>query len=276
MSSGFSIGQEGVATLVKRSSDAVVLILTSDSNGPETAVGSGFSVSADGEIVTNFHIVEGAHSVVVKLPTGAVVPVSGVLAWNPDRDLAILKVSGKNLPFLTLENDDTLQAGDHVVAIGSPLGLEGTLSDGIVSSIRESDGKKWIQTTAPASHSNSGGPLVDMRGKVVGVMTWISKQGQNLNFAIPSDDVKFLLSNQGELTSIAAVGESRSGQHLQSSIDCSPLPKGKSLYLITIDDRRDEQLGCGSVVQILDRGEGLSRIRTAGGQEGWVQSLFIK
>jgi serine protease Do len=171
MSSGLSIGQESVADVVKRSSNAVVLIVISDSNGQETALGSGFFASANGEIVTNFHVIEDADSAMVKISTGAIFPVSGMLASDPDRDLAIIKINGKNLPFLTLGNDDTLQVGNHVVAIGSPLGLEGTVSDGIVSSMRKSDGKKWIQTTAPASHGNSGGPLLDMRGTVVGVIS---------------------------------------------------------------------------------------------------------
>jgi hypothetical protein len=219
MSSGFTFGQESVANVVKQSSDAVVLIVTSDSNGQETALGSGFLISADGEIVTNFHVIEGAQSAVVKLPTGAIFPVGGVLAHDPDRDLAILKVSGKDLPFLTLGGNRNLQAGEHVIAIGSPLGLEGTVTDGIVSSIRESDGKKWIQTTAPISHGNSGGPLLDMRGRVIGVVTLTSKEGQNLNFAIPADDVKVLFSNNGDVTPLAAVSGNRSSEAEATSPD---------------------------------------------------------
>src|SRR5579863_3617683 len=121
--------QQTVADVVRRSSDAVVLIMISDSNGQETALGSGFLISADGEIVTNFHVIKGAHSAVVKLSSGAFFPVSGTVASDPDKDLAIIKVSGKNLPFLSLGSNEKLQVGDHVVAIGSPLGLEGTVSD---------------------------------------------------------------------------------------------------------------------------------------------------
>jgi S1-C subfamily serine protease len=187
--------QETVADIVKRSSDAVVLIVISDSAGQETALGSGFLVSADGEIVTNYHVIKEAHSAIVKLSNGAFFPVSGVLVSDTDKDLAIIKVSGKNLPFLTLEDIDKLRTGDHVVAIGSPLGLEGTVSDGIVSAIRDVANKKWIQTTAPVSHGNSGGPLLDMNDHVVGVVTMGVNLdvGQNLNFAVPCSEVHALL-----------------------------------------------------------------------------------
>ena len=192
----YSSAQEGVADVVKRSSDAVVLIVISDSAGQETALGSGFLISADGEIVTNYHVIKEAHSAIVKLSNGAFFKVSGVLASDADKDLAIVKVNGKNLPFLTLGDIDQLHVGDHVVAIGSPLGLEGTASDGIVSALRDVASRKWIQTTAPVSHGNSGGPLLDMNNHVVGVITWgVNLQlGQNLNFAAPADEIKVLLS----------------------------------------------------------------------------------
>jgi S1-C subfamily serine protease len=191
----YSASQQSVYDVVKRSSDAVVLIVISNSAGEETALGSGFLVSADGEIVTNYHVIKEAHSAIVKLSNGAFFPVAGVLASDSDKDLAIIKVNGKNLPFLTLGEIDKLHVGDHVIAIGSPLGLEGTVSDGIVSALRDVASKKWIQTTAPASHGNSGGPLLDMNNQVVGVITWgvNLELGQNLNFAAPCSEVTALL-----------------------------------------------------------------------------------
>jgi S1-C subfamily serine protease len=187
--------QQDVADVVKQSSDAVVLITISNSAGQETALGSGFLVSADGEIVTNHHVIKDAHSAIVKLSNGAFFPVSGLLADDPQRDLAVVKVNGKNLPFLSIGDIDKVHVGDHVVAIGSPLGLEGTVSDGIVSAIRDVSNKRWIQTTAPSSHGNSGGPLLDMSNHVVGVITaGVNPElGQNLNFAVPSSDVASLL-----------------------------------------------------------------------------------
>lgn len=204
--------QLSVAQIVRQTSDAVVQVVTFDKSGNELALGSGFVVFADGKIVTNHHVIKGAHSAIAKLANGSFFPVDGVLAADIDRDLVLLKVAGKGLPFLTLDSSTGLEVGDQVVAIGSPLGLEGTVSDGIVSAIRdETPNKSWIQTTAPVSHGNSGGPLLDMRGNVVGVITWgvNLQQGQNLNFAIPSDEVKSLLLAQGALTSIESIGQSQ-------------------------------------------------------------------
>ena len=192
-----------VADVVRHSRDAVVQIVVSDRAGNEVSLGSGFIVSADGKVVTNYHVVQNAYSGVVKLASGSFFPIEGVLAMDTDKDLAILKVEGKRLPFLNISPTLDLHVGDQVVAIGSPLGLEGTVSDGIVSALREeTPGKDWIQTTAPVSHGNSGGPLLNMRGNVVGVITWgISLQeGQNLNFAIPSEEVKSLLAKSTNLS----------------------------------------------------------------------------
>jgi len=192
-----------VSEVVSSTSDAVVQIVLSDSAGQESALGSGFIISADGRIVTNYHVIKGAHSAIVRLANGAFFPVQGVLATDAEKDLAVLKVSGKNLPFLTVRATDNLHVGDHVVAIGSPLGLEGTVSDGIVSAIRDVAGKNWIQTTAPVSHGNSGGPLLDMNGNVVGVITWGYLQlGENLNFAVPANEASSLLSSAHEPRSL--------------------------------------------------------------------------
>src|SRR5271166_750102 len=105
----YSASQENVADVVKRSSDAVVLIVISNSAGQETALGSGFLVSADGEIVTNYHVIKDAHSATVKLSNGAFFPVKGVLASDADKDLAIIKVDGKHLPFLSLGDSNKIR-----------------------------------------------------------------------------------------------------------------------------------------------------------------------
>lgn len=237
----YSPGQQDIASVVTRSSDAVVLIVISNSAGQETALGSGFLVSADGEIVTNYHVIKEAHSAIVKLSNGAFFPVSGVLATDTDKDLAIIKVNGKNLPFLALGDTDNLHVGDHVVAIGSPLGLEGTVSDGIVSALRDVANKKWIQTTAPVSHGNSGGPLLDMGDHVVGVITWgvNLELGQNLNFAAPCNEVTKLLITAHQqpkpLDSVASKGdgltESTVWTSLTSGRDYTMRQDGDYLYM---------------------------------------------
>ena len=108
------------------------------------------------------------------------------------------------------------------MAIGSPLGLEGTVSDGIVSALRiEATGKKWIQTTAPVSHGNSGGPLLNMSGDVIGVITWgvNLQEGANLNFAIPSDEVKSLLSAAAELLPIDSIVTRKQAPTARSTVE---------------------------------------------------------
>jgi Trypsin-like peptidase domain len=182
--------------LVKSSIDAVVLIVVNDSNGKAVLEGSGFLVSSDGRIVTNHHVIAGASSAIVKLNNGAFFPVEGVIADDPERDLALIKVPGKGLPYLNLADSENFAVGQRVLAIGSPLGLENSVSDGIISALRTDEkGKSWIQTTAPASHGNSGGPLLVMDGKVIGVLTWKAGEGENLNFAAPSSSILPLLKN---------------------------------------------------------------------------------
>lgn len=185
-----------MSQLVKSSIDAVVLIVVKDADGKPVVEGSGFLVSSDGRIVTNHHVIAGATSATVKLNNGAFFPVEGVIADDPEHDLAVIKVNGKNLPHLGLQGSDNLALGQQVLAIGSPLGLENSVSDGIISGFRKDEkGVNWIQTTAPASHGNSGGPLLVMDGKVIGVLTWKAGDGENLNFAVPSSSILPLLTN---------------------------------------------------------------------------------
>jgi S1-C subfamily serine protease len=189
------VPEHSVSQVVKATVDSVVLVVVSDQSGKVLAQGSGFIVTPDGKVVTNHHVIVGAYAAVVKLNNGSFFPVEGVTADDAEHDIAILKVSGKGLPFLNLSDSDALAVGDHVVAIGSPLGLENSVSDGIISGFRYESGKRWIQTTAPVSHGNSGGPLLTMDERVAGLITWKAAAGENLNFAVPSTFVALMLSN---------------------------------------------------------------------------------
>ncbi len=120
-----------------------------------------------------------------------------MLATDKIRDLAIIKIHGKTFPALTLGNSDQIQVGEEVVAIGNPLGLELTVSNGILSGVRQTKEEgTFLQTTAPISHGSSGGPLFNMSGEVIGINTLYLEGGENLNFAIPVNDAKRLLLNQ--------------------------------------------------------------------------------
>jgi hypothetical protein len=159
------------------------------------AQGSGFLVSNDGLVVTNYHVIAEGSSAVLKFPNGAFFAVDGVVASDKARDVAVIKAHGSDFRTLTLGNSDRVQVGEAVVAIGNPLSLESTVSDGIVSGIRtvEKLGGKFLQITTPISPGSSGGPLFNMAGEVVGITTMYLEGGENLNFAIPINDAKRLL-----------------------------------------------------------------------------------
>ncbi|MGB6392035.1 MAG: trypsin-like peptidase domain-containing protein, partial [Candidatus Acidiferrales bacterium] len=188
--------RKDIPAIAKAANGVIVSIITSDKDGHPVAQGTGFLVSKDGRIVTNYHVIKGASSAIVKLPDGAFYDVDGVVAFDKARDLAVIKAHGQNFRVVTLGNSDRVQVGEEIVAIGSPLSLESTVSSGIVSGIRtiKEEGGKFLQITAPISPGSSGGPLFNMAGEVVGITTLYLKGGENLNFAIPINDAKRLLS----------------------------------------------------------------------------------
>jgi hypothetical protein len=152
-------------------------------------------VGSDGRIVTNYHVIQTGASAIIKLPNGAFYAVDGVLAFDKARDIAVIKARGDNFRTVTLGDSDHIQVGEAVVAIGNPLSLESTVSDGIVSGVRTvmEEGGKFLQVTAPISPGSSGGPLFNAAGEVVGITTLYIRGGENLNFAIPINDAKRLL-----------------------------------------------------------------------------------
>lgn len=189
--------RKDIPAIAKASNGAIVTIVTADNDKP-IARGTGFLVRPDGVILTNYHVIESGNVAIVKFSDGTVLPVDGVLASDKVRDLAIIKIHGKTFRTLTLGDSDHIQVGEEVVAIGNPLGLELTVSNGIVSGVRtvEKEGGKFLQITAPISHGSSGGPLFNMAGEVVGITSMYFEGGENLNFAIPVNDAKRLLLSQ--------------------------------------------------------------------------------
>src|SRR5208283_657796 len=127
--------RKDIPTIAKSAKGAIVTIVTANNDEP-IALGSGFLVSSDGAIATNYHVIASGNVAVVKFADGTVLPVDGVLATDKVRDVAIIKVHGKTFQTLALGNSDQMQVGEEVVAIGNPLGLELTVSNGILSGIR--------------------------------------------------------------------------------------------------------------------------------------------
>jgi S1-C subfamily serine protease len=163
--------------------------------GKKSRQGSGFIVTQDGVILTNHHVIRDATNATVRLASGDVYDRVSVMATDERRDLAVLKVSGFSLPTLGLGNSDSVHIGMDVVAIGSPMGLENTVSTGIVSGRRtEPRGFRLIQISAPASTGSSGGPVLNREGRVIGIAASQFRSGQNLNFAVPINYARGMLS----------------------------------------------------------------------------------
>ncbi|HUF75476.1 MAG TPA: trypsin-like peptidase domain-containing protein [Longimicrobiales bacterium] len=182
--------------LAARVTPAVALINVQTDRAPRQ--GSGFLVSPDGRILTNYHVIRDARSARVKLASGDVYEEVKVLATDPRRDIAILQIAGFDLPYLEMGNSDSVRVGQPVVVIGSPLGLENTVSTGIVSGRRhEPEGYQLLQMSAPASRGSSGGAVLGSHGQVVGIATSQIDVGQNLNFAVPINYARGLLSHLG-------------------------------------------------------------------------------
>ncbi len=172
---------ERVAARVRRAT-VTVSVQRRDGAG---AFGSGFLVSSDGIIATAAHVVRGAASAFISLSSGETFAVRGLLAFDASRDFALLRIAGFGLPTLSLANSDRLDIGAPLAAFGAPLGYEGTVSDGLLSGVRIMDGTRLFQISIPISEGSSGGPVVDNRGFVVGIVVSMQPGAQALNFALP-------------------------------------------------------------------------------------------
>ena len=202
---------ESLAVLFERVSPAVVSIQAMKINKAkpnrrfETVVGSGFVIEKDGQVLTNAHVVDGAASLSVTMDTGERLPAR-MIGIDAVLDLALLRIenkTGNGLPVARLGDSSTLKVGDEVVAIGNPIGLDQTMTRGIVSGLNRilpgvSD-QPMIQTDAPINPGNSGGPLVDRCGTIVGINTFISEDAQSIGFAVPVNAAKAVLRDLREV-----------------------------------------------------------------------------
>ena len=224
--------QDLLPELVRRIKPSAVAIETFDSRNEKLSRGSGFFVEAD-RIVTNRHVLEGAYRAEVHSSTGAVYPVKGVLAVDAEGDIALLKVEAPANQIRPLPLDKTSpQEGESVVVIGNPLGLEGSVTNGIVSAVRDIPTfGRIIQITAPISTGSSGSPVVNMQGQVIGIATLQITGGQSVNFAIPSERISQLqvvpimslgdlVANAGRNKRAKAVQFFRDGLSFLSKDDC--------------------------------------------------------
>ena len=230
--------------IYKKASPAVVVIELYNDKGEVSSSGSGFLISADGKILTNYHVVAHSKQATVRLANKDAYDNVDVLDFDKRKDIALIKIKAVDLPFLSLGKSGNVDVGDKVFSLSTPLGLlQNTLSEGIVSGIRLGDGYRYFQVSAPISHGSSGGPIFNAAGEVIGIASATIEEGQNLNFAVPIDYAKGLLtSNQPRsLASIyepeppAPVPASEKTTPAPTSAPSSPLPedmkKSSALYL---------------------------------------------
>jgi S1-C subfamily serine protease len=183
-------------TLASTARPAVVMIVGYNASGKPIESGSGFFVSDEGRLVTNWHVVDGIMWAQARTENGAMYNIRGVLASSPLLDLAVLKADAKGVQFLPVDGSAVPPVpGTHVAVIGSPFALEGSLSEGIVAANRSDDAGTWLQISAPISPGSSGSPVLDDHGRVVGVATLSRVGGQNLNFARSARDLARLLES---------------------------------------------------------------------------------
>ena len=204
------------AEIFRHARSSVVLIVGSAGND-KVAQGSGFIIAKD-KVVTNYHVITGLSAAYVLFADGRTEPVSGVVAADADQDAAILSVLTGTRPALPLGDELNLHEGESVLAIGAPEGLELSLTNGIISAFRNSGKKFLIQNTAPIAPGSSGGPLLDSRGRVVGVTTSLLVDTPGVYFSIGVGTVKRLLKDSSTMSSPLARWDRTTGAKTQPDL----------------------------------------------------------
>jgi len=198
-----TLGQENLPALIKKVESSIVVIVTYSKEGNMLGQGSGFFIDKEGDVVTNSHVLQGASRAVIKTTDGEEYSIQKVLAEDKEGDLIrvsveISKEAVRPLPVST----ELPEVGERIIVIGTPLGLDKTVSDGIVSAVRDIPAfGKIIQVTAPISPGSSGSPVINMKGEVIGIAAFFVVAGQNLNFAIPGERIAKLATGKGEALS---------------------------------------------------------------------------
>lgn len=193
---------------------SVVLVIMTNGSTDEIIYGSGFFVKPD-VVATNFHVIEKANKGYVRIVGGETkYEVIGVVALDRSNDLALLKLRGITGKPLPVAQDAAVAVGDSVFAVGNPKGLEGTFSQGIISSIRRDKQASVLQITAAISSGSSGGPVLDVAGRVIGVAVGAIEGGESLNFAIPASYLAELLTKEAKLIPLYTASRSDVGDQI--------------------------------------------------------------
>lgn len=182
-----------IAELTAKVRDSTVVISVMGRDGERSSLGSGFAITKDGLIATNLHVIGEARPIVVTTANAKRFDVTEIYATDQPMDLAVVRIAANDLKPLELGDSDRIKQGQEVVAIGNPLGFEHSVVSGIVSGLRNLDGKTLIQLAMPIEQGNSGGPVLDRSGRVLGLVTMKSAVSENLGFAVAVNALKPLL-----------------------------------------------------------------------------------
>jgi S1-C subfamily serine protease/regulator of sirC expression with transglutaminase-like and TPR domain len=185
--------EKSVEALAQSTRQSVVVISHFGRDGKEDGIGAGFIVSSNGLVATSLHVIGEARPITLQLADGQRYEATEIYAWDRKLDLAVVRINAGKTPALPLGDSDALKQGTPVVAMGNPLGLERSIVQGVVSATRDFDGVEMIQLAIPIEPGNSGGPLLDMQGRVQGLLTLKSAVTANLGFAMPVNALKALL-----------------------------------------------------------------------------------
>ncbi len=259
---------EPFATVFERVSPAVVSIQSTKINKAkpqrrfETIVGSGVLIERDGQVLTNAHVVDGATSLTVTLDSGTKAPAR-LIGLDSLLDLALIRVEAATpLPVARLGDSAQLRVGDEVAAIGNPIGLEQTMTRGIVSGLNRLlpglSEQPLIQTDAPINPGNSGGPLVDRCGTVIGINTFISEEAQSIGFSVPINSAKAVLRELRDVGRVVRPWLGMQGREVDARLSTMirlPLVEGYLVELV-YDGSPAERAGVrGGTTSVIVQGE---------------------
>lgn len=232
-----------------KTTNAIVTIYTFDKNDNAISQGSGVVLNQKGWVVTNYHVFDGADKIVIKHEK-KIVSFSEIIAYDREKDILILKIVDRSFPSIPIGNSDMLKIGQKIYAIGSPLGFENTISEGIVSGLRQSQKNNFIQISAAISPGSSGGAVLNAKGELVAITTSTIAKGQNLNFAIPVNDIINLYSSKSKQITTA-------------------ITENTNLYLVNVNGKFGYINNKGQIVinpqfdYAYDFSEGLAKVKTS-------------
>jgi S1-C subfamily serine protease len=226
------IATEDISKIIEEINPAVVNIYVSD-KGLKTSAGTGFFINPNGYIITNKHIIEKAKTIKIKIYKQKEEFNAKIIDLDKNYDIALLKIDIYNIPIVKIGNSDSIKTGEEVIAIGNPFGLQNTVSKGIISSDkREDKGLTFIQTNIDLNPGNSGGPLINLKGEVIGINTSIIKDSKGIGFAVPINAIANLIEKNKIGVNIVLSNKKLSFKKIEKPKVTEKLKKLNILYII--------------------------------------------